>query len=42
MNIGANFSKRGVGVGMRDVFPFEKWYVPIGAMNILFYMPNPE
>jgi hypothetical protein len=42
MYIGANVSKRRVWIRMRDVFSFEKCYVPIGAMDVLFYVPNPN
>jgi hypothetical protein len=41
MDIGANFSKGGVGIGVWYVFASEDWDIAVCAMYILFYTTDP-
>lgn len=42
VNVCAHVSKWRFRIWMRDIFPFKKGNMPIRAVNIFFYMSNPE
>lgn len=42
MDVGADFGEGGFGVRMCDVFAFEEGDVAVGAVDVLFYIADPE